>query len=288
MRTPDLFTSQDTEPECLTKSHITLCPGTDGDFEVSGALMNLLRFHSVPSADMYELGAGSFNPGRKIRGIHTLPIVQECLKLRMDENYSTDTKWPGRGYSRLNRTEVLKVCPAPYETVDKFCRIDALRWPRTTRPWMPDAPSEETDVPLCEVDARYLESLARTILRAANVQAYGLEAIQEWFRSNCADVLTRDKSVPKNFLVLQSRATTDIIKLAVEILVSIVNLRRDVLLQHSLLSPFIALWHRNRAFSQSSSLFRTADIKEATECLAKHLKKAQFKAAAKVLPGLKM
>ena len=126
--------------------------------------------------------------------------------------------------------------------------------------WLPVPPSVNTDIPLQEVDARYLERLSQIAVRIINMQSFTTESLYQWLEREYKDLSDDETSVPKSALLLLDHTIQDMLRVSIELLVSFMNLRRDVVLSHSRIPPDWALLLQNRPFLSDTYLFSSDDL----------------------------
>ena len=139
---------------------------------------------------------------------------------------------------------------------------------------MPNRLYKNSDIPFVEKDARYLETLIRTIIRILNTQIFITKVIHN-------HLPTENNKLWSAILKTLQKTNQDLLQLAIEILQSLVNLRRDAILQHSLIPADIAVWIRSRSFIISQFLFDTMDLYRVTKHTAKEMNEAQLVKRAK-------
>ena len=283
IRTPDFTKVPQMESESLRVSHFDL-NGESSDFPIQFDLARLVDYHDIGFADLFEFpSTDPFQPNKPVQGIATLNITRQLLETRVAENFEIDNEYPGRPYSKLIPTQKIAVVPTQYDTTDFYLPIDALWWPDEQRLWLPAPPKPNTDVPITEIDVRYLERLSRTVIRIANMQLYTLECLKKYFEANTPDVLSAHVSVPKSICRVYEQTGLDALKIAIELVTSFVNLRRDAVIQHARIPPTAALWLRNRSFADSIELFDSDEIHKIHDFTARHLTKTPH-----IVPPLKL
>lgn len=268
------------ESDELRESHSSV-PLASVNFPFGFEINNLLTYHNVPNDVVTEFEQNDqCHPGKQLKGIGTMPKVKIMLAKRQEENEEIDGSRPGRPYARLVPSRVLWVNSTQYKSHDPCLPLDPLWWPDQQRLWMPVPPQVNTDVPITEKDVRYLERLVRTLLRAVNVLVYNNECLDQLLENNTPSDYHAQCGFSKSIYRVYDHVVDDVLKLSVELLTSIVNLRRDAVLLHTRIPPFVSAKLRNAPFASNLELFTSDHIFDAHELIADNLIRYPFASAS--------
>ena len=254
-------------------------PTNEEMFPLQAAIVELAHHLNVELSDVATIS----NTSIRKSGLPTHPKIKIWLKARQGENSEQDKAPPGRKYATVKPTNILKVNHIQYESADTIAPIDALVWPDEHRIWMPAPFRCQTDIPLCEREARYLERLTRVLIRILSLQHHTIDGLGNILAPTTPKAKVKSTTLTAHCLALLEHTSADAAKVAIELLNSIINLRRDALLMHSRIPPEAALWLRSRTYDDSYQLFESCDIHRVHEYTARHMLKVTPIIAPKTL-----
>lgn len=149
-------------------------------------------------------------------------ITARLLELKEQDKHEAKT------LGRVHTSKTLEVRTTPYLSCDAKVPMVALEQPPTSKhAWLPSV-KQDSEVPLTEKDLKLLEVLARKMVNILSIQDHTLAAINK----NLEGKMHEDPVMDRMFKSL-GYATEDLSKLAVNFLLNIVQLRRDVILLHT-------------------------------------------------------
>ena len=249
IRTPDFTTIP--EPDQRLPRPIATNVLTDQMFPLREQIVELAKLGDFDLSNIARISGTDDT----ILGFPTHRRVNRLAVIREEENCRQDSEGNGRKYCTLAPTEELKVDCNQYESADGKLQIDPLLWPLKHEIWMPHPFRADTDIPLCELDAQYLEKLTRTALRVVNLSYYNTEVLENFMNKFRTQLVPEHGTTSHTCLQVLHHTNTDLTKLLLEILQSLVNLRRDAFLLHTKIPPEAALWLRARSFTHAHHLF---------------------------------
>ena len=167
--------------------------------------------------------------GEDFVALETTQAVINALKQRQIAFKNEDERSKGgKTLTRLHMTDPkLNVKTQLYKSLDAAIPMEALTQPVCPDIWMPEV-LPDSDIPLQERDARFMETLTRQALNITSIQDHTLAAVKEKIKDQLAGDISLHEIVQT--LALSIR---DLVKVLTHSLTSIVQLRRDAFLLHA-------------------------------------------------------